>query len=201
MDAHERPTVGDTKTSVMPDDHKGWLKCDGRSLKTKDFYFLFQVIQYSFGGAGGSFNLPKPAGTVPGIVGTGVDRNSRPFTLNLGEQVGEYVHTLLMAEMPVHNHGVALSLGQIAGNNKTSEEITEISVNINTTGVYDAGHAHNYTQPGGARTYNTLGADQNAGTSGGTTNIGYASIGDTGHNHSITDPKHDHTINPAGGGD
>ena len=50
LSAHQRATVGDTKTSVISYDHKGWLKCDGRSLSTKEFNILFQTIKYSFGG-------------------------------------------------------------------------------------------------------------------------------------------------------
>jgi microcystin-dependent protein len=106
--AHQKPTVGDTKTSVISNDHMGWLLCDGRSVAISDFEFLFNVIGYSFGGSGDNFNLPNPAGRIPGIVGTGRDSNATfsTLTLALGSTIGEYNHTLTIAEMPTHNHGV-----------------------------------------------------------------------------------------------
>ncbi len=114
--AHQKPTVGDTKTSVISNDHMGWLKCDGRSVAVADFEFLFNVIGYSFGGSGDNFNLPNAAGRIPGVVGTGTDTNASTYTIALGSTIGEYQHTLTIAEMPTHNHGVT-----------------------------DSGHAHSYT--------------------------------------------------------
>jgi microcystin-dependent protein len=102
--AHARPTVGDTKTSAVARDHIGWLRCDGRALNVADFYMLFQVIGYSFGGSGTTFNLPNTGGRIPGFVGTGVDSNANTFTIGLGTLAGEYEHRLTIAEMPTHNH-------------------------------------------------------------------------------------------------
>jgi microcystin-dependent protein len=201
LNAHERPTVGDSKTSVISSDHKGWLKCDGRLLSTKEFYFLFQVIRYDFGGAGGFFNLPNAGGTVPGVVGTGVDANSVPFTLNLGQQVGEYVHKLTIPEIPSHNHGVAAGL-QNAANNSTSIVTTGISVNVSTTGVYDSGHAHAYIATNDTNHDNAVSltnSANNQGTRAATTATGNANIVDPGHSHPITDPGHSHVLKPAGG--
>jgi microcystin-dependent protein len=84
----------------------GWLLCDGRTVAISDFEFLFNVIGYSYGGSGDNFRLPNAAGRVPGIVGTGTDANSSTFTIALGSTIGEYQHTLTVAEMPTHNHGV-----------------------------------------------------------------------------------------------
>lgn len=104
--ANQRATVGDTKTSVINNDHMGWMKCDGRSIAVADYYFLWRVIGYSFGGSGDNFNLPNAAGMIPGIVGQGRDTNLSTFTYALGSKVGEYVHTLTIPEMPIHNHDV-----------------------------------------------------------------------------------------------
>ena len=49
---HQRPVVGDTKLSVASRDHLGWLNCDGRLVNVKDFYQLWEVVGYSFGGSG-----------------------------------------------------------------------------------------------------------------------------------------------------
>ena len=182
LSAHQRPTVGDTKTSVISDDHMGWLKCDGRSLNTSEYYFLFKIIEYSFGGCGSSFNLPNGAGTVPAITGLGTDANSSTFTFMLGEQVGEYVHTLTIPEIPSHNHGVA-----------------NVTQNVSTTGVYDAGHTHSYTAPGSDNNYNVAGGNRSIGTSAANTSSANADIRDPGHRHNITDPGHSHTLHSAGG--
>ena len=40
----------------------GWLVCDGASLSTTAYASLFAVIGYTFGGSGGSFNLPDLRG-------------------------------------------------------------------------------------------------------------------------------------------
>jgi microcystin-dependent protein len=106
LNAHQKATVGDCKFSVINSDHMGWLKCDGSSKSKNDFYLLWRVIGYSFGGSGDSFRLPDARGTVPGVVGTGNDANLSSFTYALGQQVGEYNHTLTINEMPTHNHGV-----------------------------------------------------------------------------------------------
>lgn len=197
--AHQKHTVGDTKTSVIPNDHLGWLKCDGRSIAVSDYYFLFKVIGYSFGGSGSNFTLPKGAGTVPAIVGTGTDANLSTFKFRLGQQVGEYVHTLTIPEMPIHNHGVANAI-QNAANSSTDIKTTGIAVITATTGVYDSGHTHGYNQPGGGDVLSVnLPGAQTIGSQGATTGTGTANINDPGHTHAITDPGHFHTIHAAGG--
>lgn len=40
----------------------GWLVCDGASLSTTTYASLFDVIGYTFGGSGSSFNLPDLRG-------------------------------------------------------------------------------------------------------------------------------------------
>ncbi|AOV58535.1 short tail fiber protein [Synechococcus phage S-CAM3] len=52
----------------------GYFECDGQSLKTADFPFLFDVIGYHYGGSGANFNLPDYRNRK--ITGTGeVDGN------------------------------------------------------------------------------------------------------------------------------
>ena len=104
MSAHQKPTVGDTKTSAQNADHMGWLRCEGRSLSKADFYFLWTVIGYSFGGSGDNFNLPDAQGRVAGFQGTGTDTNSLTSNLGFGSTIGEYKHTLTIPEIPTHNH-------------------------------------------------------------------------------------------------
>ena len=100
--AHEKPLAGDTKTSFVNADHLGWLRCDGRELDKNSKYYnlLFQVIGYTFGGSGASFNLPNPGGKVTGSVNS---------TYPPGTDIGEYTHVLTIAEMPAHNHDTGVA--------------------------------------------------------------------------------------------
>jgi microcystin-dependent protein len=118
--SHTKPTVGDYKFSAVGIDHLGWLVCDGRSVNVSDFQFLFDVIGYSFGGSNDVFTLPNPAGRVPGSVGSGAGLTTRL----LGDSVGEERHTLTVAELASHNHGIT-----------------------------DPGHRHNITDPGHSHSY------------------------------------------------
>jgi len=197
LSAHQKPTVGDTKFSVVPTDHMGWLQCDGRSLAVSSYVFLYNVIGYSYGGSAmtSTFNLPNPAGRVPAAVGRGTDANTSSFTVALGSTIGEYVHQLSIAEMPSHNHGVAGG-GQIATNNSTSMVSTGITLNDpqhRHTGVTDAAgwsaatiQIHNLTTQTGAAD------DAGSHTHSFTTNLNSTGI-------TLYDPTHSHVMNPAGG--
>jgi microcystin-dependent protein len=120
--SHQRPIVGDTKMSALTTDHIGWLKCDGRALQVADYYFLWRVIGHSFGSnTSNDFFLPNPAGRVPGFIGTG---SSPTLTArSLGDKLGAETHTLTIAEMPTHTHGIS-----------------------------DPGHTHSYTTAGNTNT-------------------------------------------------
>lgn len=100
--ATQRPTVGDTKFSAVGVDHMGWMLCDGRSLSTADYNFLFQVIGYRFGGSGNQFTLPDMRGRVPGAIGSGPGLSTR----RLGDISGTETHTLTIPQMPSHNHTI-----------------------------------------------------------------------------------------------
>jgi microcystin-dependent protein len=186
LSAHQKPTVGDTKFSVVPTDHMGWLQCDGRSLAVSSYVFLYNVIGYSYGGSAmtSTFNLPNPAGRVPAAVGRGTDANTSSFTVALGSTIGEYVHQLSIAEMPSHNHGVAGG-GQISTNNSTSMVSTGITLT-------DPGHAHSYNVPNPVQPALGSPGSVGVGTVGATTGSNFTGI-------TLNDPTHSHVINPAGG--
>jgi microcystin-dependent protein len=191
LSAHQRPTVGDIKMGVVNRDHLGWLKCDGRTLSVQRYYQLWEVIGYSFTATGlpsTVFQLPNPAGTVPGIIGTGYDRTTNPvstLTFELGIQYGEYQHKLTIPEMPSHNH---------FGN--TSTMSTGITILNNTTGISDSGHAHSYNASYDNNenvTDNTIAnVNVNRGTFGATTSSNSANIVDPSHAHNYSDPRHYH---------
>jgi microcystin-dependent protein len=178
--ATQRATVGDTKFSVINQDHMGWLKCDGRGLSTASYNILFQVIRYSFGGSGNTFNLPDGRGKVPGAVGITTVNTLNPTTYVLGDVSGNQLHTLNIAEMPSHNHGTNAS-DTVVGNNLTG------LAGGHTHSITDPGHVHSLPQSltaligTGPNDDWTQGSGTNTGSS--TTGITIDSVAD--HQHSI----------------
>lgn len=79
----------------------GWLLCQGQTglATTGQYAALFAAIGYQYGGSGSTFSLPNLKGKVP----VGLDGSQGEFD-NLGETGGAKTHTLITAEMPVHNH-------------------------------------------------------------------------------------------------
>jgi microcystin-dependent protein len=161
---HQRPVVGDTKLSVASRDHLGWLNCDGRLVNVKDFYQLWEVVGYSFGGSGTQFRLPNMKGRVPGTVG---DDGTGRKVWSVGDVSGEQVHVLTIPEMPTHNH---------TG-----------TTNASSTGVSltDPGHTHSITPGGNAIAANGGTAANN---SGGNTSSAFTGItvNDPTHTHTFT---------------
>lgn len=47
-----------------------WLPADGASYLAADYAALFDVIGYTYGGGGGSFNVPNVAGTPSWFIKT-----------------------------------------------------------------------------------------------------------------------------------
>lgn len=85
--------------SVSPDER--WLVCDGSSILRLDYPDLFTVIGTTYGAADSDhFSLPDLQGRAISGVGTGAGLSS----VTLGEQYGEEVHQLTVAEMPSHDH-------------------------------------------------------------------------------------------------
>jgi len=148
LNAHQRPMVGDTKTSALTIDHLGWLVCDGRLLDVSTWQFLFDAIGYSFGSnlTKTQFKLPDPAGRVLGFVGNNgsVDASGNPLTTrDMGSNAGNENHTLTVAQMPTHNHAIT-----------------------------DPGHTHTgTTETGGAHTHNYQDAYFAENTGGGVNNL------------------------------
>jgi microcystin-dependent protein len=129
LNAHQKPTVGDTKTSVVQDDHMGWLLCDGREIDINTFYFLYQVIGNAYGtpSVGSKFKLPNASGRVPGFVGLSDEK-----TWTLGDVSGEENHVLTLSEIPSHNHTKSGST------TNGSDGITDVSGQHTHTGTTDA---------------------------------------------------------------
>jgi microcystin-dependent protein len=87
---------------------KGWAMCNGQLLPINQNQPLFSLLGTTFGGDGRvNFALPDLRGRVPIHVGNGHTD---------GERGGEQAHTLSIAEIPTHVHGVAVSSSASGGN-------------------------------------------------------------------------------------
>lgn len=74
----------------------GWAFCDGQLMSIQQNAALFALLGTSYGGNGTStFALPNLQGRIGLHSGNG---------FALGQQGGEYNHTLAIAEMPAHSH-------------------------------------------------------------------------------------------------
>lgn len=187
--ARTKPTTGDTKMSFVNTDHLGWLKCDGRAMDKTADNLLFQVIGYTFGGSGNSFNLPNPAGRVMGTVGTVTDDNARSRTYVKGQSVGELDHKLILSEIPSHNHDDSTSpvVPNVGGSTAKGNTSTN---GAHTHGITDLGHTHSYVnQPNNVSPAVSLtttdvadNANVNQTTGSSTTGITINSAGEHYHN-------------------
>lgn len=175
------PAVGDMKHSAAPEDHVGWLKCDGRLLERDDYPMLFGRIGTSFGSSGTQFRLPDPRGRVLGVIGAGAGLTVRA----MGDAVGTETHTLTIAEMPAHKHGAA----DVSGNTNGSG-VTDLSGN-HTHSITDPGHNHSYVNntndQGTDNAFNSETAADNAdvGQTTGTNTTGITINADGIHAHLI----------------
>jgi len=192
--AHDKPLVGDTKTTTVGEDHLGWLLCDGRLLNPTDFQNLYKVIGYKFGRAGPLFRLPDPAGRVLGMIGTPNAANPSLTTRRMGGLSGEEMHTLVIPEMPSHTHDISYAL--------TGIYIDSSGGHVHT--ITDGGHSHDInTANAGATVADRVGqaidhVDEGpAATASATTGITINSAGV--HNHVLHDPRHSHIAYDEGG--
>jgi microcystin-dependent protein len=127
----------------------GWLLCQGQAVSRTTYATLFGVISTTYGVGDNSttFNLPDLRGRVPMGAGTGrnVADSANLTARTLGTKVSDAeTHTLITAEMPVHNH-TSLILG--SGSGSTGIPVTASANTNTTTGDAGSGQPHNNTQP------------------------------------------------------
>ncbi|MGA3311020.1 MAG: tail fiber protein [Xanthobacteraceae bacterium] len=80
---------------------KGWMLCNGQTLPVSQYAALFSLLGTQYGGNGTTtFLLPNLQSRVPMHQGTSSTGNSYV----VGEQGGEENVTLLLNNMPLHNH-------------------------------------------------------------------------------------------------
>lgn len=83
---------------------KGWAFCNGQLMAINQNQALFSLLGTTYGGDGRqTFGLPNLQGRTPIHVGSGFVQ---------GQVGGEESHTLIVSELPVHNH-----IAQASSNN------------------------------------------------------------------------------------
>jgi microcystin-dependent protein len=86
---------------------RNWAFCQGQILSIAQNTALFSLLGTTYGGNGQTtFALPDFRGRVP--VGTGQGPGLPGVTL--GEMSGTPTHTLIITEMPAHNHVVTTTI-------------------------------------------------------------------------------------------
>lgn len=80
---------------------RGWAFCMGQILSIAQNTALFSLVGTTYGGNGQTtFALPDLRGRVP--IGPGQGPGLPPYTM--GEMGGAPTHSLIITEMPAHNH-------------------------------------------------------------------------------------------------
>jgi microcystin-dependent protein len=131
---------------------KGWAMCNGQLLPINQNQPLFALLGTTYGGNGQTnFALPNFQGRVPMHFGKG-------FTL--GQQGGEYAHTLTQQEMTTHMHFVnakstatggtsSPSNNFLGGGNNVYHDISGQQTPMRAASIGNTGgsQAHNNTSP------------------------------------------------------
>ncbi|WP_348789228.1 tail fiber protein [Leifsonia sp. NPDC080035] len=95
------PFLGEIRVVAFAYAPRGWAFCAGQLLPISQNQALFALLGTTYGGDGvTTFQLPDLRGRVPVHTGNGH---------TLGEVGGEEAHTLTVAELPRHNHGMSVA--------------------------------------------------------------------------------------------
>lgn len=100
----------------------GWLAANGASVSTTTYASLFAAIGYTYGGSGGSFNLPDLRGYFVRGHGTNGDGTA---SAGFGEKQAD--------ELKSHNHLMYLHPGTGTGGNTGAARFGDLGLGSSTT--------------------------------------------------------------------
>ena len=101
--AQAEPFIGQISIYAFNFAPRGWMPCDGRLLPIAQYQALFALIGTTYGGDGRTtFALPDLRGRI--VVGAGNGPGLTPRTI--GEMSGTETNTLLISNLPPHNHSI-----------------------------------------------------------------------------------------------
>lgn len=136
---------------------RGWAFCNGQTLPIAQNTALFALIGTTFGGNGQTtFQLPNLQGRFPMHWGSA---NYGDF-YTLGESWGSPTHTLLVTEMPMHNHLVNASSAVGASSGPSGGFVAAASVDdptrYGTTNVDATLHPQSIALAGGSQPFSIM---------------------------------------------
>ena len=93
---------------------RGWMLCQGQLLSISQWTAVFALVGTTYGGNGQTtFGIPDFRGRIPLGTGTGAGLPS----VDLGEMAGVQNTTLILPNLPMHNHTLTGTLTAKANNN------------------------------------------------------------------------------------
>jgi microcystin-dependent protein len=111
---------------------QGYALCNGQLLPVSQNAALFAVIGTTYGGDGvTSFALPNLQGRANNHMGAGPGLS--PYVQ--GETAGEETHTLIVEEMPAHNHALVAAATETTATPSTSVVLGSPTALIPTYGA------------------------------------------------------------------
>lgn len=172
-----------------------WMEADGRSLSTTTYSALYSVLGTTYGGSGGSFNIPDFRGHyLAGLPATG--------SRTLGTAYGNASNAVQVSvnNLPAHSHSVNLPTSEVTNHQHTIEHGHVGGTSSDNVGT----HTHAYSGTTSASTVQTRQGDETG------TGVGYrvtnkssettATTNNVPHTHTYsgtTDPevsRHTHTF-------
>lgn len=102
------PFYGEIRAFAFNFPPENWAFCDGQSVSAAQNQALYSIIGNLYGGTPNqNFNLPNLRGRAP--MGQGSGPGLTPRTV--AQAVGTPAETLLITQMPPHDHAIAVQTG------------------------------------------------------------------------------------------
>jgi microcystin-dependent protein len=128
---------------------KGWTECNGQLLPINQNQALFSLLGTMYGGNGQTtFGLPDLRSRIPVSMG--------PQNV-IGTRAGQESHTIIMGEMPAHNHMVGVDPTAGAANSPNNTEVLGVSSGTSNTGQQLSINMYSKSGPGTSLDPRTIG--------------------------------------------